>query len=357
MGLPLLYHEYLNLKWRRGLPSVRTDRFEYALCEDNSAELFFVDGTNEAFTEWIDELQPRDPNYVMNPDWMPVLSAYFKEIDVYDELIMYYLLFTINKTTSVIPIHPYNAMNDLMKNYCFFQLAQLTEATRLTEEQRQQLGDFFWFFFLYAHPVNEETLYAFSFRGQDLVHTKTGIAMENYFIVYHDYYKENYDKFSDKINVSPQEIDACKELTLELLRSIEGKSAKLTMPPEEGLEAVLQFINDVDFLIQTYSENKKKLFEVMRDFLSDQSSNPYRDHCFSTLLQNYVCYILYFNFDEINDLVDYFEDTPLQCGIIINKIFTDTIFIQKIMRQNHIDITEYTHVIEFFDEEAKRIYL
>ncbi|MNP86154.1 hypothetical protein D3C76_1862190 [compost metagenome] len=56
-------------------------------------------------------------------------------------------------------------------------------------------------------------------------------------------------------------------------------------------------------------------------------------------------------------MVDYFEDAPLQCGIIINKIFTDTIFMQKIMRQNHIDITEYTRVIEWFDEEAKRIYL
>lgn len=316
-----------------------------------------MDGTDEAFAEWTDELQPRDPNYVLNPDWQPVLSGYFKKLDVYDELIMYYLLFTINRTTSIIPINPYNAMNDFMKSYCFFQLAQLTDAASLTDEQRQQLRDFFLFFFLYAHPVNEETLYAFSFRGQDLVHTKTGIAAEHYFSIFHDYYKENYDKYSDKINLSPQEIDACKELTLDLLRSIEGKSAKLTMPPEEGLESVLQFINDVDFLIQTYSENKIKLFEVMRDFLLGPRTNPYRDHCFNTLLQNYVCYILYFKFEEINNLVDYFKETPLLCRIITNKIFTDTIYIQKIMRQNHIDFTEYSSVIEFFDEEAKRIYL
>lgn len=357
MKLQLLYNEYLNLKFNRGLPSVQTDGFEYCLCEDDSAELFFVDRENEAFVEWTYQLQPKDPNYIANPDWKPVLSAFFKHLDVYDELILYYLLFTINTTTSIAKSNPFNAMNDFMKNYCFFQLAQLTDASSLNDEQRHQLRDFFFFFYLYAHPVNGETLYSFSFSGQDLVHTKTNINIEHYFSIYHDYYSENLDKHRDKLFIAPHEINACKNLTLELLKSIEGKSGKLTMPPEEGLEAVLQLINDVDYLIQIYSENKTTLFDIMKDFLSDNRSNAYRDHCFSTLLQNYVSYILYFKFDEIHDLVDYFKSTPLWCEMIINKIFTDAIFIQKMMRQNHIDITEYKDVIEFFDEEARRIYL
>ncbi|KZE78612.1 hypothetical protein AV654_02345 [Paenibacillus elgii] len=357
MNLQLLYNEYLNLKFNRGLPSVQTDCFEYSLCEDDSAELFFIGHGNGSFIEWADELQPKDPNYIANPDWKPVLSAFFEHLDIYDELIFYYLLFTINKTMSIVKLNPYNAMNDFMKNYCFFQLAQLTDATSLIDEQRQQLRDFFFFFYLYTHPVNEETLYSFSFRGQDLVHTKTNIHMEHYFSVYHDYYSENLDKYRDKLVIAPHEINACKHLTLELLRTIEGKSPKLAMPPEEGLEDVLRLINDVDYLIHSYAENKTTVFGMMRDFLSDQHSTPYREHGFRTLLQNYVCYILYFKFDEIHDLVDYFKSTPSWCGTIINKIFTDAIFIQKIMRQNRIDLTEYENVVEFFDEEARRIYL
>ncbi|MCP1310815.1 hypothetical protein [Paenibacillus tyrfis] len=357
MKLQLLYNEYLNLKFNRGLPSVQTDCFEYCLCEDDSAELFFVGRENESFIEWVDELQPKDPNYIANPDWKPVLSAFFEHLDIYDELILYYLLFTINKTMSIVKVNPYNAMNDFMKNYCFFQLAQLSDAASLNDEQKQQLRDFFFFFYLYAHPVNEETLYSFSFRGQDLVHTKTDIHMEHYFSVYHDYYSEHLDKYRDTLFIAPHEISACKHLTMELLRSIEGKSPKLVMPPEEGLDDVLRLINDVDYLIHSYSKNKTMVFGMMRDFLSDHRSTPYREHCFRTLLQNYVCYILYFKFDEINNLVDYFKSTPSWCETIINKIFTDAIFIQKIMRQNRIDITEYENVVEFFGEEARRIYL
>ncbi len=357
MELQLLFNEYLQVKFNRRLQSVQTGFFEYGLLEDDSAELFFADRKDESFTEWAYALQPRDPNYTINPDWKPVLSAHFKQLDVYDELILYYLLLTINTTTSVIKLNPFNAMNDFMKNYCFFQFAQLTDASRLNDEQRHQLSDFFFFFYLYAHPVNEETLYSFAFNGKDLVHTKTGINIEHYFSLYHDYYIENLDKHRDKLFLAPHEITACKTLTMELLRSIEGKSPKLAMPVEEGCEAVLQLINDVDYLIHSYSENKTTLFGIMRDFLSDNRSTPYRDHCFSTLLQNYVCYILYFTFDEINDLVDYFKGTPQWCELIINKIFTDAIFIRKIMKQNQIDITEYKQVIEFFDTDAREIYL
>jgi len=357
MNLQLLYNEYVNIKFNRGLPPVQTDGFEYGVLEDGSAELFFTDSQNEPFVEWTCELQPRDPNYVTNPDWKPVLSAIFERLDVYDELILYYLLITINATTSIAKINPYNTMNDFMKNYCFFQLAQLASVTRLDDEQKRQLRDFFFFFYLYAHPVNEETLYSFSFSGQDLVHAKTNIHMERYFSVYHDYYSRNFDKHKDRLSIAPQEIHACKELSLELLRTVEGKSFRLSMPPEEGIEDVLRLINDVDHLLHLYSENKTTLFGIMKDFLSDVRTNPYRDHCFSTLLQNYVCYILYFNFDEINDLVDYFKDTPAWCKTIINKIFADAIFIQKIMRQNRIDIAEYSSVVDFFDDEAKRIYL
>ncbi|PCL89245.1 hypothetical protein [Paenibacillus lautus] len=357
MKLQFLYNEYLNLKFNRGLPSTPIGGFEYGLLEDGGAALFFAERNDEAFVEWTYELQPRDAHYVASPDWKPVLSDSFKQLDVYDELVFYYLLFTINATTSIAKINPYNAMNDFMKSYGFFQLSQLNGVTGLNEEQRLQLRDFFFFFYLYAHPVNEETLYAFSFRGQDLIHTKTNIHVEHYVTAYHDYYSEHLDKHKDQIFIAPPEIQACQDLTLELLRSIEGKSAKLEMPPEEGLEALLRLINDVDGFMHMHSVDKTTLFGIMSDFLSDARSTPYRDHCFRMLLQNYTCYVLYFEFEQIHHLVDYFKDTPVWCERMINSLFTDAIFMQKILRHHRIEIADYTNVIAFFNEEARRIYL
>ncbi|KOR89368.1 hypothetical protein AM231_09575 [Paenibacillus solani] len=95
----------------------------------------------------------------------------------------------------------------------------------------------------------------------------------------------------------------------------------------------------------------------MAECLSVEHSSSYRDYCFRMLLQNYVTYILYFNFDELNDLVDYFNNTPLWYEQIINTIFTDAIFIQKILRDNRIDITKYKNITDFFNENARSIYL
>lgn len=70
----------------------------------------------------------------------------------------------------------------------------------------------------------------------------------------------NFDKYKEQIGNSPHEIDTCKNVTLELLRTIEGES-KLVMPPEEGLEDVLQLINNVDHLIRKNWEIKRKFIK------------------------------------------------------------------------------------------------
>ncbi|CAH1197112.1 hypothetical protein [Paenibacillus sp. JJ-223] len=359
MHIQHLYHSYLNMKYNRALPLLETRPFEYALCEDGGAELFFTDHPEETFAEWLSELQPRDPNYVANPDWKPMLHEQFAQLDVYEELILYYLLYTINATTSIASLNPYNAMNDFMKNYAFFQLNPLTGISRLSDEQKGQLREFFFFFYLYAHPVNEETLYAFSFKGHTLVHNKTNIEVERYISAFHDHCIHNFADFEDQLSILPSNIKACKQLTLELLRSIEGHAPKLTMPPEEGIEPILRLINDVDEMLRMHSENNAELFAVMRDFMENNpgASTPYSEHCFRILLQNYVSYILFFNFDAIRDLVKYFKDDPLWGKTIINHMFTDAILIQKIMRQLRIDLAFYPEVTALFEEQARRIYL
>lgn len=356
-NLQVLFNNYLNIKFNRGLPVVQMEDFEYALLEDHSAELFFIAHEHESFLEWAEGLQPPDPHYSDKPHWKPMLTSFFHQLDVYDEQVFYYLLYTINSTTRIIPRNQYNTMNDLMKNYCFFQLAQLSYITTLTEQQKKQLKDFFFFFYLYAHPVNEETLYSLSFQDNTLVHTKTNIRLEQYLSLYHDFLYEHHHNYKDQLVLRLDEINASKHLTLELLKTLEGKSDKLAMPHEEELEEIIRLINDVDHFLHMYKENKLAFFQLLNNTLLADLSEPYREHCLSMLLQNYAIYILYFHFDELHELVEYFHDNPLSCKIIINKMFADTIFLQKIMRQSNIDINNYPKITQFFDEEGKRIYL
>ncbi|MCG7378122.1 hypothetical protein MH215_14055 [Paenibacillus sp. ACRSA] len=355
--IQLFIYEYFKIKFKQDMQPAPLGAFRYSLDEDICAELSFIREPEESFTSWMYDLQPRDARYVVNPDWQPVLAKRFNQIDVYDELILYHLLFTINSTLTIRPTNDYNVMNDRMKSYSFFQLSHCSVVSRFSEEQKHQLRDFFFFFYLYAHPVNEDTLYACSFNDQRLVHTQTNISLEHYFTALHDHYSAHGDQYSDDLIINPDDIQASKHLTLELLRIIEGKSSPLLIPSEEGLEAVVELINNVDLMLQLYEDDASALFEIMRGFLAENRSTLYREHCFTTLLQNYVCYILHFKFDEIHTLVDYFGSTPTWCGVIINKMFTDTIFIQRIMRLKQIDISTYPDVIAHFGEEARSIYL
>ncbi|WP_340399963.1 hypothetical protein [Paenibacillus sp. FSL H8-0079] len=357
MPLQTLYNEYINIKWKRSRTPAHTEPFEYGIYEDGSADLFLTDSSEETFTNWMSQLQPKDPYYGAKPNGKPVLTDVFNQLDMYDELTLYYLLFTINTTMSINTYNCYSDMNDFMKSYSFFQLSQLSEAIRLNDEQKQQLRDIFYFFYLYAHPVNEETLYACSFTENRLIYTQKAISLDRYFSAFHDHYCENRELYSEHIVITPHEIQVCKHLTLELLAVIEGRSPKLSMPSEKGLESVVALISDVDQMLEMYEGDRIALFNIMGDFLAEDGSNLYRDHCFTTLLQNYALYILYFNFDELHTLVDHFKVTPLWCEIIINKMFTDTIFMRWFMKRKDIDITTYPDVIQFFNEEASKMYL
>lgn len=267
----------------------------------------------------------------------------------------------------------------------------------MNDEQKQRLRDFFFFFYLYAHPANEETLYACSFHEQRLIHTKTGIALGEYFAAYHDHYTAHRDQYAEQQVISTDEIQACKKLTLELLHIIESRSSKLIMPSVKSVEPAIQLINDVDGMLKLYEDAPSAFFQIIRDLLVDimmdvtietragagtgvhadadgdptananslqvaaedtlENSKSYRDYCFTVLVQNYASYILFFDFNEIRVLVDAFQETPKECRFIISKMFTDTIFLQKMMRQHQIDLNEYPEVTQFFNDEAKQWYL
>lgn len=356
MELAALYHNYLNLKFSRGLPLQETGHFEYGLCEDGTRELFLEGNEDEYFSGWIYELLPADPHYADAKGLTPMLSSHFRQLDVYDEQVLNYLMLTINSTTSIVPITIYNEMNDRMKHYCFFQLAQQAPLSVLSADQKAELRNFFFWFYLYAHPVNGDTLEAFSFHGPDLIHTKTGIRVQDYLKKVHEYYVHNYKAYTDRLKLSPLDIEACCELTLHLLAVVEGRSSGLTMPNVAGLEQALRLINSADELLSAYARSRSEVFSLMRDLLSCSSSTAYGEHIISMLLQNYVCYILYFEFEEILELVDYFRDDLTLGGIIVNRMFTETIFIQKILQQNRLDLRSYSNVTALFNEDTREMY-
>ncbi|GGH65388.1 hypothetical protein GCM10008014_44710 [Paenibacillus silvae] len=386
MKLHTLYSDYIRIRFSLPLePAHRNMMMAFGQYEDDSAALFFADHPDETFSGWISELRPKDPYYGSKPDWKPVLAEKYEQLNVYDEMILYYLLFTINSTLSVNVYNTYSAMNDFMKNYSFLQLSHLHDISRLDDGEKQRLRDFFFFFYLYAHPVNDETLHACSFHAQHLIHTKTGIHLKDYFAAYYDHYSSHRNKYGEQIVISAKEIHACKHLTLELLQVLEGRSNRLGLPLEKGLEPVIHLINDVDNMLKLYADDPAALFQIMRDLLAgsnmhttietndngepnnslinalheDSLEKPvsYRDHCFTLLLQNYVSYVLFFDFEEIRSVVHAFQDTPEECSFILSKMFTDTIFLQRMLRQQQIDLAQYPEVTRFFDEDARQWYL
>ncbi len=356
MELERLYHNYLNLKFSLGLPLLNTAPFEYGLCEDESYELFMDDFDSVTFSEWTSGLEPADPRYSDPADRKPALAAQFSELDVYDEQVLGFLLLTINMTTSVFPVNAYNKMNDFMKQYCFFQLAQCSALTQLNDGQKNSLRDFFFWFYLYAHPVNGETLEAFSFRGPGLIHTETGVSVRDYIKAYHMYYAQHHATVREGLSLAPTGINACLELTLQLLDVVEGRPSVLFFPPQNGLAPALRLINHVDQYIAAFDCHSSAGFVVMRELLAEGTSTPYREHVISVLLQNYVCYILYFDFSRITELVEFFRDDPARCEMILNRMFTETIFIQKILRQNGIDLGSYPHITSLFNEHTRQVY-
>ncbi|MGO4529097.1 hypothetical protein AB4Z30_08440 [Paenibacillus sp. 2TAF8] len=392
MKLQTLYNDYIRLKFHLPPEPTHGDMImAYGQYEDGGAALFFADHPEETFSDWMAEVRPKDPYYGPKPDWKPVLAETFEQLDVYDEMILFYLLFTMNSTLSINMHNTYSAMNDFMKNYSFLQLSHLRDISRLKAEQKQRLRDFFFFFYLYAHPVNEETLYACSFHEQRLIHTKTGIPLGEYFAAYHDHYATHRDQYTEQLVISAEEIQVCETLTMELLHVIEGRSNKLIIPSVKSVETAIQLINDVDGMLKLYVDDSAAFFQIIRDLLhgttrdvtietsaganndGDTTANAdsllvsagdtsndfrsYRDYCFTVLLQNYASYILFFDFNEIRVFVSAFQDTPEECSFIISKMFTDTIFLQKMMRQHQIDLNQYPEVTRFFNDEAKQWYL
>ncbi|CDL82942.1 hypothetical protein XSR1_260051 [Xenorhabdus szentirmaii DSM 16338] len=263
------------------------------------------------------------------------------------------MLWTINST--LVPGYgQYSDMNVFMKGYSFLQLSHINNSDYLTKKQKEEIRDFFFWHFLYTHPVNEETLEAFSFRGQDLFYSDANVKVSDYFRLYHDFYIERYSSYKDKLEVKPQDIEQFKYLTLDLIKVIEGKSKKLKLPDDEELSIILNYVNNIDFFLKSYYSDRESIFRLLKNALLRSDEDSYQNYIFSVFIQNYVCYILNFDFDEMKYLVDYFNEDIDTYNNIIKRIHSDAIFIDRLVYLKKVDVLSYDTFFMALDENRKR---
>ncbi|WP_343613034.1 hypothetical protein [Flavobacterium sp.] len=353
MKIQNIFNEKIRNLFTDENSSTAIEGFEYKENNYGDKELYIFN-KNETFLEWDMNLIPDDPGYSKehNP---PILHSKFPMIDVYDELTFSHLLYTINSVTVNVVPNYFTRINVFMKQYCFFQFSQISNYNTFDSAEHSSLRDLFWFYFLYTHPVNETTLYSCHFDLGKLVYTDKNIFVRDYFNSYYDFFIDNYNEYENKLDVSPTEILACKELTNELLTVFEGNAIKLNYPGES--KAVF-YVNNISSFLRDYQENKHAIFNLFTD-LAKGINNKYDDFLFSVILQNYVCYILRKNFSEIEYLSDFLfskEDDAIS-SLIINKIFSDTIFCKRFAATQNINIKNFKYVVCHFDEESKRINL
>ena len=356
MDMKLLFDEYVKGQFFEDYLPVSFDCFEYRKNADQNKELFFID-KDEALLGWDMECMPDDPNYSDNHH-PPLLKEKYSFVDVYDELTLSHLLYTINSATFSACPNEYTKINIFMKQYCFFQLSQISHSKALNRKKYEELRELFWFFFLYTHPVNGETLYSCTFESDEIIY-RGKILLSEYFDSYYDFFTDNYEKMKNKLNITPVEIKGCKQLTGNIIRVIEGKAGKLSyFKDSEDEAAVLEYINNIDFFLSDYKENPEKIFNKILEF-SLGSVTKYRDFLLSVILQNYVCYILGENFNDLKVLSDFLFSRKNKSisELIINKIFSDSILAKKFFRDQSVDIKDFSYVVSLFNEESKRINL
>lgn len=383
MTLRPLYADRIRLKFELEPPLRDADDFEYAECEDGSIELFYKNEDSATFADWNADLQPPDPRYGDPGQRQPLLHESFPTLNVYDEQVLNFLLYTLNATLSLPPLAPAHAMNERMKQHSFFLLGRLSSVTSLNETQKNELREFGFWFFLYAHPVNGETLEAFSLIAQPssdpepkptktrLIHTESGVVVRDYFRAYHGYYAQPHSAYADQLLLSPQLIEASLGLTLELLDVVEGNIAAEHAPmlpawptetyPEKSdlLLQALRWIHNPDELLKTYAAAPGEVFERMRDLTRSARQTAQTDAYLASiaemLLDHYVFYVLFFDPGELSRLIAHFASEPETCTILVNRLLSDTIFMQRILRMRGINLLERCPEAEvFLDEQARR---
>ncbi|ELY3545918.1 hypothetical protein SMX27_004279 [Cronobacter turicensis] len=327
-------------------------KFDYVCCNDRTVQLFFRISEDETFCDWDFELQPEDPHYKYNSDTTILLKDKYPLLNVYDEQIFHHIIFTVNSVTTVPEINQYNRINAFMKMYCFFQLSNMKinegDASEFIKYRR-----FLFQYFLFSHPVNEETLNAFTINDSGkIIHTASNVALKDYASDYYDFYIENYEKLSAGIAIDKDEIEAAKCLHLSLIDMIENGGFTLKIPsPDVSID--MNLVNDSSYFIKAYQDNKQIIIRDVVNLLNEGSFHS--EYCLNFILQNFVIYILSKDFGEIYHFLNSFSELD-QRRSIVNLLFKNAIFIKAIMDENLMVWDNIKDIACLFDEEVKEMY-
>lgn len=358
MELNQWFCSYLEHKYKSKALHLNSNDFEYCIDDDNSAELFFKKNKDNTVIGWDVELQPSDPSYSDNEGKQVGLEKYRNKITIYDEKNFYYLIVTINSIGFIRKLNFYNRMNDFIKEYCFFQLSRLNNIEMLNDGKIDQLRQFLFKFFLYCHPVNYDTLTSFSMIDGCVTHIPSKVKASEYIEDYYHNYLVNYLSITNKVDVKTEEIQAIKALSLQLLKALEGKEQPIIYPENNYSTWLLHQLNHLDDFLYAYHHNNTYFFEQLSQALDMLGNGDYDKYCLSTFLQNYVMYILFFDFDEIDKLTAFFikHKRKSKLSRIINKMFSETIFLQKIIREKNIQLTQKKEILNLMKVKTRKIY-
>ncbi|HGC6391007.1 TPA: hypothetical protein ACI00M_004228, partial [Cronobacter dublinensis] len=235
---------------------------------------------------------------------------------------------------------------------CFFQLSNMkkneNDASAFIKYKR-----FLFQYFLISHPVNEETLNAFTIIDSGkIVHTASNVALKDYASDYYDFYIENYEKLSAKIAIDKVEIEAAKCLHLSLIDMIENGGFALKIPsPNVSID--MNLVNDSSYFIKTYLDNKQIIISDVVNLLNE--INFHSEYCLNFILQNFVIYILSNDFGEIHHFLNCFSELE-QKRAVVNLLFKNAIFIKAIMDEKLIVWDNIKDITCLFDDEANKMY-
>ncbi|EEJ7236606.1 hypothetical protein S483_004645 [Salmonella enterica subsp. salamae] len=360
MEMKEIFAAYIDMKYSHsGSNPVVNKDFEYCWYDDGSAELFFRKSRDETILGWDRNCLPLDPYYSNDLyNKKPLLSNKFANLSVYDELAFNYMIFTLNSITVVHKIDKYNAINDFMKNYSFFQLTRLSNIRKIPINEVAKLKKNLFYFLLYCHPVNEETLKSFAIINDEIVHTPTNIKLKEYSIEYYRYYMDNYLEYKAELIITPDEINAVKSLNHLLINLIETGYPGIKILSAARSKLDVEFINNVDAFINLY-EQKNVFLKYLEFLLNNHETDKFHDYYLSMFLQNYVTYVLRNNFHEIDFLLSFFLNIDSSCdyaSLLINKIYGDATFVQHIMAEQKIEFIDIKFITDLFNPSTREMY-
>lgn len=359
MKMQEFFTAYIGMKYLCHKSNLVVNKhFEYCWYDDDSAELF-LKKTDETMLGWDRNCLSPDPHYDNKLDnKKPLLHNKFKQLNLYDELVFHYMIFTLNSVTVIHNTDKYNVINDFMKNYSFFQLTRLSNIRQLSIGEAKKLKSLLFHFLLYCHPVNEETLKSFAIINNEITHLPTNIKLKDYSSAYYDYYMNNYHKYQSLIVITPSEINAIKSLNHLLIDIIETGHPGVNIPPVAHPELNIDFINNIDAFIKLYAQ-REIFFNTIKVLLDSHKIDKYHNYYLSMFLQNYVLYILRNNFYEIEYLFSFFsriDPTQTYTSLIINKIYGDAIFIKHFMNEQKIKFSDIKFITTLFNSTTKEMY-